>query len=240
MAETASQKSGRGIPAPKTAEKAKDEPTLSDTQRQNLLAIREIANQKRLSLWKKAQFRSGRRKSINVASGCLALISGGSAAALLIPVANLISLKLMTAGLAFISGTISLITNTFFDDRETSQIYEGAGAYGELRDRVGVILNKPGLTAAEAHTAYERFTDQSSKLAKDYDQLLDAGAMDEITTQAQSELEKYKEITKQGELRESKPGPGGYTSSGGGIVFVNPTMAHPSGPTTFYTPIHRD
>jgi len=51
MAETASQKSGRATPAPKTAEKVKDEPILSDTQRLNLLSIRETANQKRLSLY---------------------------------------------------------------------------------------------------------------------------------------------------------------------------------------------
>ena len=108
---------------------------------------------------------------------------------------------------------------------------------------MGVILNKPGLTVAEAHVAYERFTDQSSKLAKDYDQLLDAGAMDEITTEVRSALEKYKETANQEELRESRSssgGPGGPAPSVGGIVFVNPTMAHPSGPTTLYTPIHRD
>jgi hypothetical protein len=160
----------------------------------------------------------------------------------LAPVADLIGLKLLTAGLALVSGTISLVTNTFFDDKETARTYEGAGAYGELRDRVGVLLNKPGLTVAEAYTAYERFTDQSSKLAKDYDQLLDAGAMEEIATKVQAALESFKETVNPrpgGEAR-TQPRPGGEAPSSGGIVFVNPTMAHPSGPTTLYTPVHRD
>jgi hypothetical protein len=126
----------------------------------------------------------------------------------------------MTAALAFISGAISLITNTFFDDKDTAKMYEGAGAYG---DRVGVLLNKPGLTGAEAHAAYGAFTEQSGKLAKDCDHLLDAGAPDQIANNVLEALTKYKKDTTEEE--RSKLGSGSrapaYTA-GSGVVLVSP------------------
>ena len=56
--------------------------------------------EKRQILWLGADARAQRRKMISFASGVLALISGGSAAALLAPTANFLEVKVLSAALA--------------------------------------------------------------------------------------------------------------------------------------------
>jgi hypothetical protein len=162
--------------------KADPEP-LSQLSRQRLLltSIREFANGKRQILWSGAGARAHRRRMIGFSSGVIALVSGGSAAALLVPIANLMGVKIVSATLAFASGIITLLSASFYDDKETARMYVAAAAYGDLRDRISVVLNKPDLTLAEAHRAYVRFTEQSSKLSKDHDQLIGQAAMREVS-----------------------------------------------------------
>jgi hypothetical protein len=135
--------------------------------------IRSVAHEKRLLLLKQAQSRVNTKKYIYVLSGSLALISGGAASALVAPAADVIGVKLVAAGLAFISGVIALVTSAFFDEKETAKINEGAGRYGELRDRSDVVLNSRVRKVAELDAIFDRLTAQQSKLQQDFDQWID-------------------------------------------------------------------
>jgi hypothetical protein len=194
---TAEQISPDAVP-PLEAVKAEEE-QLASMQLQ-IESIRDLANEKRLILCAEANARRQRHKRISFASGVLALISGGSAAALLAPMGNFLELKVLSAALALSSGAISLLNTTFYDDKETARMYAGSSSYGDLRARIDVILSRPALTVAEAYRAYERFVDQSSKLNKEHDQLINPAAMREISARVEGNLQ-----TRAQDLKLSKP-----------------------------------
>lgn len=135
--------------------------------------IREVSHEKRVLLMTKAQKRVGRKKAIYVISGSLALLSGGTASALVAPAADFIGVKIMAAALAFVSGVISLVTTAFFDEKETAKMNEGGGRYGELRDRADVILNSRVRKVTELDASYGRLSEQQSKLQQEFDQWID-------------------------------------------------------------------
>lgn len=183
--------------------------------------MREVSHEKRVLLLSRAQKRVGRKKIIYVVSGSLALLSGGTASALVAPAADVIGVKIMAAGLAFVSGVISLVTTAFFDEKETAKMNEGAGRYGELRDRADVVLNSRTRQVKELDAIFSRLTDQQSKLQQEFDQWIDVDTIQARSTQilAKVNAEAAAELrAKTGDAATGgRTGSSGQAPGGGGI-----------------------
>lgn len=221
----------------------------------NIENLREVANEKREMLLATSQGRSRKRRGIYVASGVLALLSGGSCAALIAPVTDLIGVKILSALFALTSGVISLVTTAYYDDKETGQINEGAGRYGDLRDQADVARSNPSLRLAEAHAAFAELTKQQSKLNSTYDQWIDAQEIGRRAREIADRINaraKREDDERQAKAQAGGGGGGGGGSGGGGGGGASPSWQPPipvapipyaapppiSGMT--YTPIHRE
>jgi hypothetical protein len=144
--------------------------------RASVTELRESCWRKRMMLWNGAARRQRWQRALHLVSGIVTLVSGGSVAALLATISGAEGLKLIGAIIAFLSGVLSLIVTTYFDVKETQKMFEGASAYGVLRDRL-INLND-GLSSLAIKTAVERLAkirEDAGKSAHQYDQLLPTG-----------------------------------------------------------------
>jgi hypothetical protein len=94
------------------------------------------ATRKRDHLMGMAERRKKWRRRLIVFSGLVALISGGAITAVISDRTDSMTVKVLSAGLAFVSGLTSLFLGTYFDEKETQKMYDGAAKYLAFRDRV--------------------------------------------------------------------------------------------------------
>ena len=109
----------------------------------------------------------------------LALISGASVTSLIAAVSEEIGVKIFAAAIAFASGLTTLVISSYFDQKETLNILEGASHFLALRDEANVTITRPNLTPAQAYEsldklrrAYDDYTTryaQWTRLGKDYE-----------------------------------------------------------------------
>jgi hypothetical protein len=128
------------------------------------------ASHKRDHLMRLAERRRKWRRHLIVFSGIIALISGGAITAVISNLTDSMTIKVLSASLAFASGLTSLFLGTYFDDKETQKMYEGAARYLEFRDRAKRAVMKP-LSPAAAYETFAKLQEEYAKLAKDYDPL---------------------------------------------------------------------
>jgi hypothetical protein len=131
-----------------------------------------VCNKKRLVLIEQANKRNRRRKLVNIAAGVLALLSGSSVSVALANVLNQTSFSILGAVLAFVSGVLSLITSTYYDDKETRQNSEGAAAYGALRDRAEIEVLHPSPSNKQSYEALKRLWTAYGDISSRYDHLI--------------------------------------------------------------------
>jgi hypothetical protein len=191
----------------------------------NIRNIREVSHEKRVLLMSRAQKRTGRKKVIYVVSGSLALLSGGTASALVAPAADVIGVKIMAAALAFVSGVISLVTTAFFDEKETAKMNEGAGRYGELRDRADVILGSRVRQVKELDAIFNRLTEQQSKLQQEFDQWIDVTTIQARSAAIQAKLNaeataQLRALAPEGGQRSERSEARGRSDDGGGAASI--------------------
>ncbi len=178
--------------------------------------IRAIAQEKREMLLQSGQRRVNIKKYIYVISGSLALISGGAASSLVAPAADFLGVKIVAAALAFVSGAISLVTTAFFDEKETAKINEGAGRYGELRDRADIVLNSRDRNLAQIDTAFRRLTESQTTLQQAFDLYINVDIIRAKSSEIQTRLNtKLQEAQKAIEARSVRLESGRATAGGG-------------------------
>lgn len=107
---------------------------------------------KRNRLLHKAWRRSRASRALTLLSGLLALFSAGTITAVLTDLLGTAKMQILAAVAAGISGVVSLIVATYFDDRETAEILAGATKYLSLREKAYGILLHPSISKAKLHS----------------------------------------------------------------------------------------
>jgi hypothetical protein len=131
-----------------------------------------LASKKRDQLMVGAQRKRTWRRALIFGSGVLALISGGSITAVISNWTDSSTVKILSAGLAFLSGFTSLLLGAFFDDKEIQKMYDGAGKFLALRNRVKSAGSKPQMTEKAAHESLTKLQEEYAKLSQEYDQFI--------------------------------------------------------------------
>ena len=99
---------------------------------------------------------------LHVLAGVLALISGASVISLIAAVSDELGVKIFAAAIAFASGLTTLVISSYFDQKETVNILEGASHFLALRDEANVTITRPNLTPAQEYETLD-------KLRREYD-----------------------------------------------------------------------
>ncbi len=102
----------------------------------------EDASRKRLSLRDEAFHKRNLRRLLSVLSGLLAFISGASMLSVLAAfLPNSDAVKLTAALFAFMSTLVTILSQTYFDDREILKMFEGSSEFLAIRDKLEQILS---------------------------------------------------------------------------------------------------
>jgi hypothetical protein len=97
-------------------------------------------------------------KALHVIAGVLALISGVSVTSLIAAVSDELGVKIFAAAIAFVSGLTTLVISSYFDQKETLNILEGASHFLALRDEANVTRTRPNLTPAQAYESLDKLS----------------------------------------------------------------------------------
>ena len=114
------------------------------------------------SCWRSADRKIFWAKALHVIAGVLALISGASITSLIAAVSDELAIKIFAAAIAFASGLTTLIISSYFDQKETLNLLEGASHFLTIRDEANVTITRPNLTPLEAYELLD-------KLRREYD-----------------------------------------------------------------------
>ena len=106
-------------------------------------------------------------RTLHIVSGILALVSGSAITAIATKVLSADSWQAVSAGVAFLSGIVTLLTTTFFQDREIRQMYELAGKFLAIREEGSAALQRPGSTNDDIYKAFVSLSERYSKAASD-------------------------------------------------------------------------
>ena len=152
---------------------------------QRMKKIEYVCDRKRQVLVRLTPKRLDRRKYLNLLAGCLALLAWLTISAAIVDLLNPKILSLFGAVLAFLSGIISLIPASLFDDQETQQISEAAAAFAGLRNEAGLEALRPNLTAESGYESMKDLYRKYDDLCRRYDRYLPSG---EIASWTSAEL----------------------------------------------------
>jgi len=144
-----------------------DEPESNTPQEEYLKDARELQGycaQKREILSSQGMSRTKWNKRLHVASGVIALFSGGAVTAVFTELTSSLVVKIFAAAFAFSSGIISLVASTMFDTKETQSMFDGANQYLVLRDQLGLLVHEAWLIDAK------QILDRLKKLRAEYAQ----------------------------------------------------------------------
>jgi hypothetical protein len=140
---------------------------------QNLEELRIICQTKRERLWGRAARRNKWQKGLHIAGGVIALFSGGAITSVVTSLTSSLTMKIIAAALAFLSGGISLVTTTLFDSKESVKMFDGAARYAALRDKAQTLYERrTGIAIDRVTEQLGRLRAESSSLAKEFDHLL--------------------------------------------------------------------
>jgi hypothetical protein len=135
---------------------------VSDTSFERLRKLANACDAKWELLGRSAYRRIFWAKVLHVLAGVLALISGASVISLIAAVSDELGVKIFAAAIAFASGLTTLVISSYFDQKETVNILEGASHFLALRDEANVTITRPNLTPAQAYETLD-------KLRREYD-----------------------------------------------------------------------
>jgi len=82
------------------------------------------------------------------------------------------TVKVLSACLGFLSGMISLVMTSFFDEKETNRLFEGATRFLSLRDQVELVRLQPNLTEKQAFEALKKLRTDYEKYSAEYDRFI--------------------------------------------------------------------
>jgi hypothetical protein len=140
---------------------------------EEILALRDVWQIKRQKLWKGGDSRTKWEKGLHIASGIIALFSGSAITSVVTALTSSLSVKILAAALAFLSGIISLFTTILFTEKETQQMFDGAAQYAAFRDRAQSLYDRRHeMSVHQLGQAIDRLRTDSNKLTTDFDRLL--------------------------------------------------------------------
>jgi Zn-dependent protease with chaperone function len=115
----------------------------------------ENTSRKREALRDEASAKRRYRRLLSAASGILAFLSGASILSLLSTyLQNSDAAKVVAALLAFLSTFVTILTQTFFDDKETLKMWQGAAEFLALREKIlDTMANYKDMTDKTAQKA---------------------------------------------------------------------------------------
>jgi hypothetical protein len=137
--------------------------------------LSDIYAEKREILTKQAISRTKWNRGLHLASGLIALLSGGAITAVLTELTSSLGVKIFAAVFAFSSGIISLVASTLFDTKETQSMFDGASQFLVLRDRLRLLVHEAWML--DANKLFEQLKGlraEYATAAKAYDRLLDS------------------------------------------------------------------
>jgi len=129
------------------------------------------AHNKRERLLQVGTARRHRRQHLHVLAGLMALLSASITAVLTKISPSPAVVQIIPAVIALLSGTLTLITSTYFDEKETADVFEGCGRFLSLRSEADLIRHKRGVTEAQAFRALETLGREYVVLSSKYDHL---------------------------------------------------------------------
>jgi cell division protein FtsI/penicillin-binding protein 2 len=127
---------------------------------------------KRMELFQTAEKKRRTRRYLQAGSGAIALVSGLLSGAIFGELLNGTTIKVFTALAGFFSGLITLILNTFVDNKEITEMYKGASEFRAVRDYIRVELSKADLTQKELEAALKKAFAEYGKLCDKFDHYL--------------------------------------------------------------------
>jgi hypothetical protein len=131
-----------------------------------------ICNKKRSALADVGIKHSRTGKILHVVAGVLALLSGTSVSAAITKFVQPTSFSVIGAALAFGAGLISLITSSFFDEKEMQRIAEGLAGFATLRESADLESIRPNLNEKQAYEALKSLFARYNELCARYDRLI--------------------------------------------------------------------
>ena len=140
-----------------------------DVARVELGKLAAKCHHKRTALYDAANRRAQRRKMLHFTAGILALMSGGSITAVITVYANSTGMKVVSAVLAFVSGSITLLLDGFYDVSETQQMFSGASKFMLIRERIDIERRRPTLTDAKAFDRLSKFAAEYAEISQRYE-----------------------------------------------------------------------
>jgi hypothetical protein len=141
----------------------------------------ENASRKRRALRDEAFYKRSRRRFLSVASGLLAFASGASILSVLgafLP--NSDAVKLVAALFAFMSTLVTIVSQTYFDDREILKMFEGAAEFHAISDKIEQILSAANdLTDKAVQKAIADVRKEYRNATKKYDDVVPVSGFSE-------------------------------------------------------------
>jgi len=136
--------------------------------------IIEVSQTKRERLWSRARDRTTWQRRLQFASGTIALLSGVAITSVFTALgSSSLTMKILGAVLAFVSGVLSLVTTTHLDPRETERVFGCAAKYAELRDHARSLRERHrGISLNQVQEGLAKLRGESQKLTNDCDSLL--------------------------------------------------------------------
>lgn len=132
-----------------------------------LVELNKDAHDNSVALVDRARRAAALSRTLHIVSGILALISGSTITAIATKVLSADSWQAVSAGIAFLSGISTLLTTTFFQDREIRQIYELAGKFLAIREEGSAALQRPRSTDDDIYQAFLSLSERYSETASD-------------------------------------------------------------------------
>ena len=133
-----------------------------------LIRLTQNAAIRREELLKSGLQKSHRRKALNIAAGMLALLSAGAITSVIANVVGKDAVQLIAAGVATISGALSLVITAYYSDDEILNMLTGASKYLALRESVFRIIVNPKIEDEERYALMTQFQDAYAKLDETY------------------------------------------------------------------------
>ncbi len=142
-----------------------------------MLVFRELiafCDLKRQILFTQAADQKQKRRLLNFVAGGMAIVSGASMTAILQEWIGGASIKVLTPLLAVIAGFINLTSSSFFDDKDAQRMFEGAGKFLTLREKLKAAMSRPDSTDKIAHDTYVKLSEEYTKVSNEFEAFMSA------------------------------------------------------------------
>src|SRR3974377_1300867 len=135
----------------------------------DLETVAEACRGKATTLLFFANQRTTVRKFLNIAAGVLALFSAASITAVIAELTSSFGVKVVAASVAFLSGIITLVVSSFFDEREIQKAHEGAAKFMSLRDQAHLATRRPDISEKQAFAELSNLVKLYNSISGEYD-----------------------------------------------------------------------